>query len=212
VRFIPIAEDSGLIDELGEIVLRQTCAEFVRWASLGVGEPALSVNVSVRQVLGSDLVSRVQRALDETGFPAKRLTLEMTESVLHKQDNSGKKILERLQNIGVAVAIDDFGTGYSSLSLLNRLPIDAIKIDRSFVTALQSDPKATAIIRAILVMARSMGVKVTAEGIETYPQLAELLEQECPYGQGFLFSPGVEGQSAFEMAGAMRLPPASRTG
>ena len=206
-RFIPIAEDSGLICELGDSMLRQTCAEFMRWASLGVNEPALSVNVSVRQMLGSDLVGVVQRALDETGFPAQRLTLEMTESVLHKQDDSGRKILERLQKIGVAVAIDDFGTGYSSLSLLNRLSIDAIKIDRSFVTALQSDPKATAIIRAILTMARSMGVRVTAEGIETQAQLAELIEHECQLGQGYLFSPGVDGQNAFDLAAAGHLRP-----
>jgi diguanylate cyclase (GGDEF)-like protein/PAS domain S-box-containing protein len=206
-RFIPIAESSELIGELGEVMLRQTCAEFARWGSLGIDEPALSVNVSVRQVLGSDLVSLVLRTLEETGFPARRLTLEMTESVLHKQDDSGRRILERLQKIGVSVAIDDFGTGYSSLSLLNRLPIDAIKIDRSFVTALQSDPKATAIIRAILIMARSLGVKVTAEGIETQPQLAELVEQECSLGQGYLFSPGVDGQAAFELAAARHLNP-----
>jgi diguanylate cyclase (GGDEF)-like protein/PAS domain S-box-containing protein len=207
VRFIPIAEDSGLIDELGEAMLRQSCAEFVRWTSLGVGEPTLSVNISMRQVLGLDLVKRVQRILDETGFPAKRLILEMTESVLHKQDSSGTDMLQRLKGMGVTVAIDDFGTGYSSLSLLNRMPIDAIKIDRSFITALQSDPKATAIIRAILVMCRSLGVKVTAEGVETYPQLAELLEQECSFGQGFLFSPGVDGEAAFKMAASMRLSP-----
>jgi diguanylate cyclase (GGDEF)-like protein/PAS domain S-box-containing protein len=205
--FIPVAEDSGLIDEIGAIMLRQTCAEFMRWSALGVGEPALSVNVSVRQVLGADLVSRVQRILDETGFPAARQTLEMTESVLHKQDSSGRSVFERLKKIGVDIAIDDFGTGYSSLSLLNRLPIDAIKIDRSFVSALDSDPKAAAIIRAILAMTRSLDVTVIAEGVETSTQLSELLAQDCPFGQGFLFSPGVDGEQALQMARASLLPP-----
>jgi diguanylate cyclase (GGDEF)-like protein/PAS domain S-box-containing protein len=206
-QFIPIAEDCGLIDELGDFMLRRACTDFMRWKSSGVSEPWLSVNVSVRQFLGPDLVSRVQRILDETGFPVKRLALEITESALHLQDNSGRSILERLKELGVAVAVDDFGTGYSSLSLLNRLPIDAIKIDRSFVSALHSDSRAAAIIRAILVMARSLGVQVTAEGIESLPQLQELQAQDCATGQGYLFSRAVGSEEALKIAIRRTLPP-----
>jgi len=205
--FIPVAEDSGLIGELGEVMLRQSCAEFVRWAEQGVSGPALSVNMSARQVMGNDFVGRVQRILVETGFPAERLTLEMTESVLHRQDSPNGNVLDRLKAIGVNIAIDDFGTGYSSLSLLSRLPIDAIKIDRSFVNALQTDRNGPAIVRAIVAMARSLDVEVIAEGIETAAQLKELQNEQCHIGQGYLFSPGVEASVAFKMAEQVVRPP-----
>jgi diguanylate cyclase (GGDEF)-like protein/PAS domain S-box-containing protein len=206
-QFIPVAEDAGFIDELGDYVLRQACIECMRNGPMLVDDPWIAVNVSVRQFLGADLVGRVQRILEETGFPAGQLELEITESALHQEEGSDRAILERLKRLGVSIAIDDFGTGYSSLSLLNRLPIDTIKIDRSFVSALPADKGAVAITRAILAMARSLGLHVTAEGIETYPQLLELQTQGCPRGQGFLFSRGGNSEAALRQTIARTLPP-----
>ncbi len=206
-QFIPVAEECGLIDDLGDAMLRHACTE---WKDHVVGAPTnlrVAVNVSVRQFQGPDLVGRVQRILEETGFPPEALELEITESALQENDN-GRQLLERLKRMGIAIAIDDFGTGYSSLSLLNRLPIDTIKIDRSFVSMLPADPAAGAITRAVLAMARSLHLEVVAEGIETVAQLHELQLLGCARGQGYVFSPAVAAPAAIDQSLARWLPPA----
>jgi len=210
-QFIPIAEDTGLIDQLGDYVLRRACTEWMPHLAGSPAELHIAVNVSARQFHMADLADRVERILDETGFPARQLELELTESALQEND-TGRGLLERLKRLGVAVAVDDFGTGYSSLSLLNRLPLDTIKIDRSFVNALATDPAATAITRAILAMAQSLGLGVVAEGIETNVQLERLRALGCARGQGYLYSRAVAPAQAAEQAllGVLAPTPAGR--
>jgi diguanylate cyclase (GGDEF)-like protein/PAS domain S-box-containing protein len=198
-QFIPIAEESGLIDDIGDYVLQRACTEWRPHLQDAAKDMRLAVNVSVRQFYGPDLVGRVQRILDETGFCADRLEIEVTESALQEHD-SGRTILERLKRLGATISVDDFGTGYSSLSLLNRLPIDVIKIDRSFVGALASDPGAVAIVAAVMAMARSLKLHVVAEGIETPAQLRELQGLGCDRGQGYLFCKSADHGSAVDLA------------
>lgn len=204
-HFIPVAEESGLIDDVGDYVLRRACSEW-RTHVRGTADMRIAVNVSVRQFVGPDLVGRVQRAMDETGFPADRLEIEVTESALQATD-SGRPILERLKRLGATICVDDFGTGYSSLSLLSRLPIDVIKIDRSFVSALGSEPGALAIVTAVMAMARSLKLCVVAEGIETAAQLERLQALGCDRGQGYLFYKSVDTRSALNLARNLVLEP-----
>jgi diguanylate cyclase (GGDEF)-like protein len=184
-EFIPIAEEKGLILELGEWVLRRACRDAVGWP----GELSVAVNLSPLQLRSRKLVRTVVHALAESGLGVRRLELEITESVLLQENTQTPANLTQLKNLGVAIAMDDFGTGYSSLSSLNRFSFDKIKIDRSFVSGLSEGSHATAIVRALVSLANSLGIVVTAEGVETEEQLQWLRAEGCHEVQGYLFSP-----------------------
>ena len=186
-RFIPVAEECGLIEPLGEWVMRTACRQGQQWLAEGLAVPRLSVNVSVREMRSHDYVERVTAILAETCFPAERLEIEVTESIIQSVDHS-LRLFTRLKALGVQIAIDDFGTGFSSLSLLRSLPIDRIKIDRAFVQALPDDKHSRELCRTIVQLATSLGMAVTAEGIETQPQRQFLQSLRCEEGQGYLFS------------------------
>jgi len=186
-RFIPVAEECGLIEPLGEWVMRTACRQGQQWLAEGLAVPRLSVNVSVREMRSHDYVERVTAILAETCFPAERLEIEVTESIIQSVDHS-LRLFTRLKALGVQIAIDDFGTGFSSLSLLRSLPIDRIKIDRAFVQALPDDKHSRELCRTIVQLASSLGMAVTAEGIETQPQRQFLQSLHCEEGQGYLFS------------------------
>ncbi|WP_415870042.1 EAL domain-containing protein [Aeromonas caviae] len=186
-RFIPVAEECGLIEPLGEWVMRTACRQGQQWLAEGLAVPRLSVNVSVSEMRSHDYVERVTAILAETGFPAERLEIEVTESIIQSVDHS-LRLFTRLKALGVQIAIDDFGTGFSSLSLLRSLPIDRIKIDRAFVQALPDDKHSRELCRTIVQLASSLGMAVTAEGIETQPQRQFLQSLRCEEGQGYLFS------------------------
>ncbi|VFB08320.1 GGDEF/EAL domain-containing protein [Aeromonas salmonicida] len=186
-RFIPVAEECGLIEQIGEWVMRTACQQGQAWLTAGLAVPRLSVNVSVREMRAIGYVERVAAILAETGFPAERLEIEVTESIIQRVDHS-LQLFTRLKALGVQIAIDDFGTGFSSLSLLKSLPIDRIKIDQTFVQALPDDKHSRELCRTIINLADSLGMAVTAEGIETQAQRQFLQSLHCQEGQGYLFS------------------------
>ena len=183
--FIPMAEESGLIVEIGWLVFEEACRQAVAWENASVPTPYVSVNFSGRQIKQPDLVGRVEQVLRGTGCKASNLRLELTERMIMETDESGIGRLASLSNLDLQLYIDDFGTGYSSLSYLLRLQTDAIKIDRSFVSALTGEP---AVVGAIIALARSLDMRVEAEGIETRAQLTRLRELGCEIGQGYYFS------------------------
>jgi diguanylate cyclase (GGDEF)-like protein len=185
-EFIPVAEDSGLIVGLGELVLRTACREVAGWHAAGFDRLGVTVNVSARQMALSGMPGTVGAILRETGFPADRLGLEITEGLLLEDTPATLETLLALQRLGVRLLLDDFGTGYSSLSYLRKHPVDALKIDRSFVHDLGSDGHGdSAIIEAIVGMAHALGMWAVPEGVETAGQLARLTELGCDFAQGF---------------------------
>ena len=186
-RFIPVAEDSGLIVPLGEQVLRAVCRQIAAWRQCGFEPPRVAVNLSARQFRQANLVEQVARILDETGVDAACLELEITESVAMQNADSAIEALQRLRAMGIALAIDDLGTGYSSLSYLKRFPIDTLKIDRSFILGVPDDGDDTAIVQAISAMAGSLHLSLLAEGVETEVQRAFLASLGCQAAQGYLF-------------------------
>ena len=187
MEFIPLAEESGLIGDIGEEVLRQACTQAASWNGAATGL-RLAVNVSPRQIEQGDLARTVGDCLDKTGFPADRLELEITETALMQSEDRVRRVLNELRAMGVQVAIDDFGTGYSSLSHLRHFPIKALKIDRGFVTGLPGDQNNASIVEAILSMAKSLGLTVVAEGIESLAHLDFLRGRGCDSYQGFYYS------------------------
>ncbi|WP_339857845.1 putative bifunctional diguanylate cyclase/phosphodiesterase [Pseudohongiella acticola] len=186
-RFIPVAEETGLIIQLGEIVLRQACLQMKALQSSGISDQSVAVNLSARQFRDRNLVPMVRRILSETGLAPRWLELEITESMLMDNIEQAISILTELKSIGVAIAIDDFGTGYSSLSYLTQLPVDKLKVDRSFVNKLPDCPRHTAITTAIIAMAQRLNLQVVAEGVETEPQASFLSSHQCNIQQGYLF-------------------------
>jgi diguanylate cyclase len=187
-QFIPIAEDAGMITRLGQWVLDHACEQLARWRAAGVQPLPISVNVSGMQLRDRAFVEDLRQACLSQAVPAHWLELELTESVLMQNRESTAELLAAVKRMGARVSIDDFGTGYSSLSYLKRFPIDALKIDRSFVRDISSDPDDAAIVSAIISMAKSLKQTVIAEGVETKAQLDFLREQRCDQMQGFLFS------------------------
>lgn len=200
-EFIPLAEETGLIGAIGEFVLRRAASQAREWRDMGLGDIRVSVNVSVHQLRQGNLTSLVHSVLEETGLPPQLLELELTESQLLDNVESVLYTLNQLRLLGVKLAIDDFGTGYSSLSYLKRLPVDYLKIDRTFVRDLTEDGEDAAITRAIIAMAHSLELKVVAEGVEEQQQLDFLKLQGCDEIQGFLISRPVEAQ---HFAGLLR--------
>jgi len=189
-QFIPVAEETGLIVPLGEWALRQACATALEWRPAGGTPLTLGVNVSVAQLQG-DFYSTVVRALDSTGFPAGLLEIELTETTLVSDMDRARLVCSRLKELGCRVAIDDFGTGYSSLAYLSRLPVDRLKIDRSFVHGMGTDHHSTTIVNAVISLGHSLGMDVLAEGVETEPELTALEAMGCDQAQGFIFSRAV---------------------
>ncbi|GAB4507505.1 MAG: hypothetical protein Tsb0026_03240 [Sulfuricaulis sp.] len=187
-QFIPLAEETGLIVSIGEWVLRTACAQCRVWQKNGNTNLRMAVNLSARQFQQPKLAEIVERILLETGLEPRSLELEITESVLIHKSETTASTLRKLNNMKVALAIDDFGTGYSSLSYLKRFPIDALKIDQSFVRDIPSDTDDSAIAAAIINMAHSLGIRVIAEGVETKEQLAFMREHRCDAMQGYYFS------------------------
>lgn len=187
-RFIPIAEETGMIREIGEWVMREACRQGKIWLDAGLPLQGLAINISARQLHQGNLVSVVDKILADTGFPAQALELELTESVLMEQKESAEALLNDLRSRQIRLAIDDFGTGYSSLAYLKRFPFDVLKIDKSFVDDIQYDQDDRKIIKAIIEMGHTLGIKILAEGVESSEQIAFLQAQGCDYYQGYFRS------------------------
>ncbi len=189
-RFIPVAEESGLIIPIGAWVLHEACRQLCMWRADRFGGPrgAVEVNLSARQIDHPEIISTVERILDDTGLPPANLTLEITESALMNDAASALRVLRALKDLGVTLAIDDFGTGYSSLSHLQRFPLDILKIDKSFVDELGVDRGGAEIVAAVVKLAHALGLQVIAEGVETERQLDALGRLDCDFAQGYLFS------------------------
>ncbi len=190
-EFIPLAEETGLINRLGDWVLRAACTQLKAWIGQGLPPLRVAVNLSVRQLLQADFAATVQGVLAETGLPPHLLELEITESTLMENAQDTLAALHTLRELGVRLSIDDFGTGYSSLSYLKRFPVDIIKIDRSFVRDIPQDADDAAIVTAILALAHSLRLEVVAEGVETPAQRRFLHALDCDLLQGYLVSPPV---------------------
>jgi diguanylate cyclase (GGDEF)-like protein len=187
-KFIPIAEANGSIVPIGEWVLRTACAQTRAWQLAGLPPIRISVNLSARQFEQPNLVEVVSQILEETGLTASYLELEVTESFLMGDVQRSVNTLEQLRELGILLALDDFGTGYSSLNYLKRFPVTMLKIDRSFVQDVTSNPDSAAVTDAIIALAKSLRLNITAEGIETQEQLDYLQKRGCEEGQGFYFS------------------------
>jgi diguanylate cyclase (GGDEF)-like protein/PAS domain S-box-containing protein len=190
-QFVAVAEDSGLIETLGLFVLDRACGQAAAWQKAGLRLPTLCVNVSPRQLERGDFAARLQEVLQRYALPADRLEIEITETAL-RAGEAPLRQLQTIKSLGVHIAIDDFGTGYSSLAALKNLPLDRLKIDRSFVHDLPGDASAMAIVETIVAMSRTLCLRVTAEGIETEAQLAALRRLDCEAGQGFLLGEPVD--------------------
>jgi diguanylate cyclase (GGDEF)-like protein len=190
-QFIPVAEDCGLILPIGHWVLREACKQARAWIEAGLPLTTMAVNISSMEFRDDNFLENVFAALSETGLEPKSLELELTESVLMKRAESAASILQTLRARGIQIAVDDFGTGYSSLSYLRKFPIDALKIDQSFVRQITSTPDDTTIVTAVISMGRSLKLRVVAEGVETQEELAFLQARQCDEAQGYYFSPPV---------------------
>ena len=191
--FIPLAEESGLIDEIGTWVLQTACLEVARWAQLSPGRvPRVSINLSAHQLADPQLAWTVQAALARASASPSWVTLELTESMLMQNSAASLERLHAIRALGVSIAIDDFGTGYSSLAYLEQFPVTAIKIDRLFVTPLDDSLRDAGVVHAIIEIGRALGLTAVAEGIETPTELRRLREMGCPLGQGYLFSMPIE--------------------
>ncbi|MBD1942640.1 EAL domain-containing protein [Coleofasciculus sp. FACHB-712] len=198
-KFIPIAEANGSIVQIGEWVLRTACAQTRAWQLVGFPPIRISVNLSARQFEQPNLVEVVNQTLEETGLKASYLELEVTESLLMGDVQRSVNTLEQLRNLGILLALDDFGTGYSSLNYLKRFPVTMLKIDRSFVQDVTSNPDSAAVTDAIIALAKSLRLNITAEGIETQEQLDYLQRRGCEEGQGFYFSRPVPADAIAQM-------------
>jgi len=187
-EFVPIAEQCGLIVQIGRWVLREACQQARAWQNAGLPPVQIAVNVSATEFRDKDFIQCVRKVLSETGLEPRYLEFELTEGVLMQDVASTASVLQELKEMGVRLAVDDFGTGFSSLSYLRQFPIDVLKIDQSFIHRLSADPDDSAIVSAIIHMAKSLKLLVVAEGIETQEQTAELQALRCAEGQGYLFS------------------------
>jgi diguanylate cyclase (GGDEF)-like protein/PAS domain S-box-containing protein len=189
-KFIPVAEESGLIIPIGTWVLEEACRQLKAWQSDRKAGPsgAVEVNLSARQIDHPEIVASVERILQATGIAPVNLTLEVTESALMRDAQSALEVLRALKELGVTLAIDDFGTGYSSLSYLRHFPLDILKIDKTFVDALDEEGQGHAIVAAVVNLAHALGLRVIAEGVETEHQLEMLQQLGCDFAQGYLFS------------------------
>jgi EAL domain-containing protein (putative c-di-GMP-specific phosphodiesterase class I) len=196
--FIPLAEETGLVLGIGDWVLREACRQLAQWQQEGIGALRMAVNISARQLQRPGLDAAVRAALAETGVSPHCLELEITESSVMLDPAHARSVLQSLRELGVQLSIDDFGTGYSSLAYLKRLPLDRLKIDRSFIHGIPADGDDAAIVETIIVMTHKLGLRVIAEGVETLEQRLQLIRQGCDEMQGFLLA---------EPVPAAQLPP-----
>ena len=202
--FIPLAEETGLIVPIGEWILREACAQNKRWQAAGLAPIRMAVNLSSVQFRQRDLYESVTRILGSTGLDPRWLEFELTESLLMKDAEAAVTLLERFKALGLHLSIDDFGTGYSSLSYLKRFPIDALKVDQSFVREMTTSADDAALVTAIILMGRSLKLRVVAEGVETRSQLGLLKILQCDEIQGYLVSRPVPAEElATLLAGAI---------
>jgi diguanylate cyclase (GGDEF)-like protein/PAS domain S-box-containing protein len=189
--FIPIAEETDLINDIGEWVLRAACHQVREWNEAGLRQPPIAVNLSARQLRQPTLLGHIAELIQEAGIAPEQIEFEITESMAMENPERAVRLLRELRSRGIHLAIDDFGTGYSSLAYLKRLPLDALKIDRSFVADITVDASDLAIARGTIALAHSLGLRVVAEGVETEAQLAVLRESGCDEVQGYLFAPAL---------------------
>jgi diguanylate cyclase (GGDEF)-like protein/PAS domain S-box-containing protein len=206
--FVPLAEETGMIVQLGAWVIRQACRDMRAFGDNGDGAPWVSVNVAARQLSDPSLPETVERALADTGVDATRLKLEVTENVILSDEETARTTLEHLRSRGVRSLMDDFGTGHASLSYLHRLPIGTIKMDRYFVGRMDVSPECLEIVRSVIALARSLGMDVVAEGVEQQAQLDQLRTLGCGYAQGFLLArpmPAEEAQLSMRARPAVRV-------
>jgi len=201
LKFIPIVEQNGLIIPIGTWVLREACLACSDWQTGYLRGVGVAVNVSARQFACPDFVNIVMRTLQETELRPGLLELELTESVFVNDLEASARTLKELRSLGVTIALDDFGTGYSSLSYLQRLPLDALKIDRSFVTETESKPQRAAVLRCVVDLAHAHGLRVVGEGVETVAQLELLGSLGCDETQGYLL-----GRPSFDVSAFDRSP------
>ncbi len=187
-QFIPLAEESGLIYRLGAYVFEKACKQYANWLQHGVVKASVAVNLSARQFIQPDLLQNMLAILERTGLPPQHVTIEITENSIMEDIEDSIKILRSFKDVGMKISIDDFGTGYSSLSYLKTLPVDQLKIDRSFIRDLMFRDNQAAIVTAIISMAHSMNMRVVAEGVETKQQFDFLKRSSCDFVQGFYFS------------------------
>ena len=192
-KFIPVAEDTGLIIPIGEWIIQEACRQARAWQEEGLPMLNLSINLSARQFHKQTIIETISGLLKETGFDPHQLELEITESVIMQDVDENIETLRRLKDLGLRLSIDDFGTGYSSLNYLKRFPIDVLKIDQSFVMDITSDPENSSVVSAIIALAHSLNLKVIAEGVETAEQLDFLKERGCNEVQGYYFSKPIPG-------------------
>ncbi|MGK5683599.1 putative bifunctional diguanylate cyclase/phosphodiesterase [Actinoplanes sp. URMC 104] len=199
--FIDLAEETGAVVPIGEWVLREACRQAAGWRTDNPDAEAvwLSVNLSPRQVTQAGLVDTIRGILDETGFPADRLVLELTESVILQPDEQTVARLTALRDMGIGISVDDFGTGYAALSYLRTLPVSVLKIDRSFITGIDTDPGAYAVAEAVVRLAQAFRLHVVAEGIETAEQARRLAGMGCSYGQGYYFARPMPGDDLADL-------------
>jgi EAL domain-containing protein (putative c-di-GMP-specific phosphodiesterase class I) len=196
-----MAEENGTIVRIGAWVLREACRQGAEWHAAG-HRIAVAVNVAVRQLESDDLVETVRRVLDETGFPADSLVLEITESGLMSDAVVTAERLKVLKELGVRIAVDDFGTGYSSLAYLQQFPVDTLKIDRTFVMRMNESPASHALVHTLVRLGKTLGMETFAEGIEDSEQLQHLRDEACDSGQGFLFARPLDPDAVTEFLSA----------
>ncbi|MGA7934513.1 MAG: bifunctional diguanylate cyclase/phosphodiesterase, partial [Kovacikia sp.] len=204
VKFIPVAEEDGLIVPLGQWILQEACRQLHDWQTMfsRTSLLAISVNLSGQQFTQPDLVEFIEQTLKTTGLNGQSLKLEITETIAMQNVEAAIDILLRLRALDLRLSIDDFGTGYSSLSYLHRFPVNTLKVDRSFVSRMLDSDEDAAIVETIIVLGHKLGMDVVAEGIETAEQATELKSLGCEYGQGYLFSKPLGSKAAAELLGS----------
>ena len=206
MEFIPVAEDSGLIVPIGEWVLNTAFTQLKQWHKAGHTDLTIAVNLSSAQISRPGLVDVIRKALQAADLDAGMTELEITENVAMENLEPAIAILEKLKGMGITIAMDDFGTGYSSLSYLRRLPVDVVKIDRSFVREIPDSTEDVLIAQAIIAMAQSLNLSLVVEGVENVKQLNFFRQQGCNIVQGFLFSKPVEADEILRMLAAQSTP------
>jgi EAL domain-containing protein (putative c-di-GMP-specific phosphodiesterase class I) len=206
-EFIPVAEESGLIVDIGQWVLQTACLQMADWITNGIAPIRVAVNLSIRQLKEQRLMQNIHSILDLSGLPPSLLELEITEGIMMENVQENIVLLKNIREAGIILSIDDFGTGYSSLSYLKRFPVDLLKIDRSFISDLPGEGKA--FITAIIAMAHSLGLSVIAEGVETDAQMRFLKEVGCDMAQGYYFARPKSPSQLLDMLreGYIEIPP-----
>jgi EAL domain-containing protein (putative c-di-GMP-specific phosphodiesterase class I) len=199
--FVAVAEETGLIGDIGRWTLQQVCRDLSMWRNQGLNVPSIAVNVSGREFMRPDILFRISETVEAARLSPSLFELELTEGVLMRDAEAGRRSLLALKEFGFALAMDDFGTGYCSLNYLKRFPLDTLKIDRSFVADIGTDPGDAAIVRAIIALGHNLNLKIVAEGVTTPEQLRFLRAEGCDSVQGFLMSPAV---TAAAFAGLLR--------